>query len=256
MMRFSSCRLALLAVATTVGLAALPAAAPAFPVNGGTETTQLNMPAGGEGAASTDQIPANSTDGTITVTPANTDLAGSGFDKLVDVVVNTNPAFARVNRTAQRIIACAFISALINNGEETDQGYQFTETDPTFEALTLNLCLRIALTLSGYPTPSTRASTASAGCFMAEKAIAVKITKTHSGYVGQINSPSHKTSFSHSPATITCHRTSRGLQLKIKPRKKGQTLQQAVGPELKIALVNPTSQAIPLKIAFTVHTKH
>jgi hypothetical protein len=243
-------RVLALAVVTAAALLASPAWG--FGEHGGTETSNLTVPGPGNGATMTDQLPMAATEAKIQVQSTNTDLAGSGFDKLVDVVVDANPKFGNVNRTAQRIIACVFISALLNNGVETDQGYQFTETDPVFETFTLNLCLRIALALSGFHAADV-AAPASSGCSMAVHAISVKITKTRGGYTGKVNGRSHKTTLRRAPAVVSCRRTRKGLELTIRPRTRGKTLRQAVGPMLGMAYLNPTNHPLHVRTSFIVN---
>lgn len=153
---------------------------------------------------------------------------------------------------AQRIIACAFISALVNNGVETDQGYEFGETDPVFETLMLNVCLRIALALSGLHAADVAAA-GSSPCSITVHAITVTITKTRAGYTGKVNGRSHKTTLRHAPAVGSCRRTRRGLQPKIRPRARGQTLRQAVGPMLGMAYLNPTNHPLHVRTSFIVN---
>jgi hypothetical protein len=239
-----------MAVVTAAALLASPAWA--FGEHGGTETSNVTVPGPGNATTQTDQLPAAATQATIKVEdPTNTDLGASGFEKLVDVVVDANPKFGNVNRTAQRIITCAFISALIGNGIDGDQSYTFTESDPVFETFTLNMCLRIALALSHLHAADV-AAPASSSCFMAAHAIAVKITKTRAGYTGQVNGRSHKTSLRREPAVVSCRRTRRGLQLSIRPRARAKTLHQAVGATLGIAYVNPTNHPLRVRTSFTV----
>jgi hypothetical protein len=239
-----------LAVVTAAALLASPAWA--FGEHGGTETSNLTVPGPGNGETMTDQLPTAATEAKIEVQSTNTDLGGSGFDKLVDVVVDANPRFGNVNRTAQRIIACAFISALVNNGVESDQGYTFTEADPVFETLTLNVCLRIALALSGLHAADVAAA-GSSRCSMAVHAVAVRITKTRAGYAGNVNGRSHKTTLRHAPAVVSCRRTRRGFELTIRPRTRGKTLRQAVGPMLGMAYLNPTSHPLHVRTSFIVN---
>jgi hypothetical protein len=239
-----------LAVVTAAGLLASPAWA--FGANGGTETSNLTVPGPGNGETMTDQLPTGATVGKIEVQSTNTDLGGSGFDKLVDIVVQANPVFGHVNRTAQRIIACAFISALLNNGVATDEGYTFTETNPVLEILTLNVCLRVALALSGLHAADVAAA-ASSQCSMAVHAITVKITKTRGGYTGKVNGRSHKTTLRRAPAVVSCRRTRRGLELTIRPRTRGKTLRQAVGPMLGMAFLNPTNRPLHVRTSFIVN---
>jgi hypothetical protein len=242
----------MLALGVVTALVLLAPPASAFGPNGGTETSNLTVPGPGNATTATDQLPAAATEATIAVgEPTNIDLGASGFEKLVDVVVETNPKFANVNRTAQRIIACAFISALVNNGIAGDDSYTFTESDPVFETFTLNMCLRIALALSHLHAADV-ATPASSACYTASHAIAVKITKTRAGYTGQVNGRSRKTTLRHAPVIVTCHRTRRGLQLRIRPRVRGKTLRQAVGPTLGMAYVNPSNQPVRVRTSFTV----
>jgi hypothetical protein len=225
----------------------------AFGSNGGTETTVATVPGPGDAMVQTDQLPASATQATIQVGPVtNTNLGGAGFDQLVDIVVTANPRFAKVNRTAQRIIACAFISALFAGATTNAEGDEvFTETDPTYEVLALDMCLRIALSLSAKHAPNAGIS-AAATCRRADRAIAMKITATGSGYRGQVNGRTHRPS-RRAPVTIACQRTAAGLALTIRPSTRGRTLQQSVGPTLGIAFVNPSNKPVGVRVSFVVH---
>jgi hypothetical protein len=226
-----------------------PVAVAAFGSSGGTEVATNTIPGGGEGTVQTDQLPASATQASIQTAPMNPSEAG--FDGLVDTVVTNYPQFAKVNRTAQRIITCAIIAAVVGSATTNKYGdYEFTETDPTYEALALDMCLRIALNISA-PSAAGAAISASAGCHSGLQALAIRITKTSSGYSGRVKGRTHRPR-GRSPLAISCQRTATGLQLTVRPRAKGSTLVQAAGPTLGVAFVNPSTKSVGVRVTFTV----
>ena len=122
-----------------------PVAVAAFGSSGGTEVATDTIPGGGLGTVQTDQLPASATQATIDTAPSTTAVHEPTFNDLVDTVVTNYPQFAKVNRKAQRIITCAIIAALVGSAKTNKYGdYEFTETDPTYEALALDLYQRMA----------------------------------------------------------------------------------------------------------------
>jgi hypothetical protein len=225
-----------------------PVAVAAFGSSGGTEVATDTIPGGGSGTVQTDQLPASATQATIQTAPMNTEVKEPTFDDLVDTVVTNYPQFGKVNRTAQRIITCAIISALVGRATTNKYGdFVFTENQPTLEALTLYLCLRVALNIS----VTNAANAASATCHSGQQALAIRITRTSSGYSGKVNGKTHKPS-GRSPVAISCQRTATGLQLTVRPRTPGRTLVQVVGPTLGVAFVNPSNQSVGVRVTFTV----
>jgi hypothetical protein len=223
----------------------------AFGPHGGSESITETVPGPGDGAFQTDQLPASAMQATIKVSPPTNVNQEPTFDDLVDTVITNYPRFSKVNRTAQRIIACAFIAALAGSATSNSQGdFVFTANDPTVEALALDVCLRIAVGLSMKHAADAAIST-SAVCFHAERAIGIKITRTGSGYSGQANGLTHKPS-RRSPVAVTCRRAGTGLQLTIRARARGRTLRQAAGPTLGIAFVNPSNKPVGVRTTFTV----
>jgi hypothetical protein len=227
-----------------------PVAVAAFGSSGGTEVATDTIPGGGSGTVQTDQLPASATQATIETAPATTEAKEPTFDDLVDTVVTNYPQFGKVNRTAQRIVTCAIISALVGRATTNKYGdFVFTENQPTLEALTLYLCLRVALNISA--SAADAANSASAACHSGRQALAIRITRTSSGYSGQVNGRTHKPS-GRSPLAISCQRTATGLQLTVRPRARGRTLVQAAGPNLGVAFVNPSNQSVGVRVTFTV----
>ena len=222
----------------------------AFGSSGGTEVATDTIPGGGLGTVQTDQLPASATQATIDTAPSTTAVHEPTFNDLVDTVVTNYPQFAKVNRKAQRIITCAIIAAIVGSATTNKYGdYEFTENDPTIEALALDLCLRVALNISTNATGA--ATSAAAACHSGLQALAVRITRTSSGYSGRVKGRTHKPS-GRSPLAISCQRTATGLQLTVRPRTRGQTLVQAAGPTLGVAFVNPGTKSVGVRVTFTV----
>jgi hypothetical protein len=225
-----------------------PVAVAAFGADGGTETAVATVPGLGNAAVQTDQLPATATQATVEV--ARTAGDAKAFDGLVDVVISSFPKLAKANRTAKRIIACAFIASLKANPQYVFTQVSATEADPTLEALLLAACIQIALSLPVQHAPD--ASISASTCHRVDSAIAIKITATSSGYRGQVNARTHKPSHL-APVTVACQRTATGLALTIRPSAAGHTLVQAVGPNLGIAFVNRSSKPVSVGVSFVVH---
>jgi hypothetical protein len=234
-------RIALVVVAVTVGVATLLGVAQAFPQNGGTETTQLNMPANGQGAAMTDQLPASVTQGAITVQP----ISDAYFFGRLRAVLG-GPYHENFS---DRALHCILITEDVSKNPDYFPGYQIK--GKTLQVLFLYACLELALEVSVQNGAQARAQpAAAAGCLIEPTVAAIKISRSGSGYSATVTA-APQTPKARTTVRLSCQATSKGLAIKIKPRKRGQTLQSAIGPMLQIGFVNPTTAPLRLNIAFT-----
>jgi hypothetical protein len=233
-------RIALVVVAVTVGVMTLAAAAQAFPANGGTETIQQNMPANGIGASSTDQLPANSTQADVTVTP----LSDAEFFGHVRAVLG-GPYHENFS---DRALHCIFMTEDVSKDSNYFPGYQIK--GKTLQLLFLYACLELALEVS-INAAQDHAQPAAAGCFLTPTEAAIRTSRSGSGYSASV-SAAPQTPKARTTIRLSCQRTAKGLQIKIRPRKRGQKLRSAIGPMLQIGFANPTGHPVGLKISFTV----
>lgn len=232
-----------------------PIAVMACARTGCTETSTVTIPGPGDGTVGTDNLPAAATKATIKVSPPTNENVDPTFDELVATFVTDSPHLARLNKPAQRIITCiylaAFKSSVYTNDSPTDFHF-LSEPNASAFVITLQVCLQIALSLNHLHAVDV-ASPASAACFQAAKAIAVQFSHTRSGYVGRVSGATHKTS-RRSPVALSCKRTrNRGLQLTVRPRARGRTLRQVVGPTLSLAYFNPSNKPVAVRTTFKVN---
>jgi hypothetical protein len=219
--------------------AAVPGAAQAFPGDGGTETAQLNMPANGIGETETDQLPANATRADVTVTPLTDEQF---FSKLA--VVLKNSLFVDF---ADRVEACVATTEQVVKNPNFFPSYTIPK-DRTLQLLFLGACLQTALEVS--LREESQARDAKAGCFQTPLYMSVNYGRSGSAYTAQV-APTSKRPKRRSRFRVSCQRTSTGLRIKIRPRKRGQKLRSAVGPTLGLGVANPTSSPIKLRVSFT-----
>ncbi len=229
-----------------------PIAVAACASTGCTESTTLNVPAGGTGETVTDQIPASSTQGSINLQPAGPSDQ-QAFDDLVNSLLENNPGLipTRLNQRSKRILTCVFVSYLpftSNYPDATD----VVVRGHIYQALVLNACLQLALSFPPTPAAVDSASSASARCAQFDAATTIQITRSRSGYRGVISGKAHRPA-GRPPATITCRRSGRGLLLTIRPRVRGQKLRQVVGPMLGVAYANRTKKPVSVHTTFKVN---
>ncbi len=227
-----------------------PVAVTACAGEGCTETSNLTVPAGGQGETMTDQIPANATRGSINLQPEPSDDQ-KAFDGLVDTLLTDNTGLipAKLNQRSKRILTCVYLSYLPFTGDYPDTFRLLNGT--TYQALVLDACLQLALS---FPTPPAAADAARSGsgpCARFGAAVTLKVTRTRSGFSGVINRAG-RPSGRHS-ATISCRRSGRGLSISIRPRVRGQKLRKAIGSNLGVAFVNPTKSSVGVRTTFKVN---
>ena len=235
-------RTALVAAAVIAATAAVPTAAQGFGANGGTETSMDTIPAGGLGETHTDNLPAKVTQGTIDM---ENQEAATG-DTLIDVAF----ALAEVPTPGKRFVACAMMTYGKTPPREV---VKLTQGDPSLQLLFFAVCIRIAQLLPPPPAPQADlARTTGPACSEQRRAVAIKVTRSGRGYQGVVNGPTF-TPRTRSKVIVTCRRTrTGGLLITVKPRKRGQTLRQAVGPTLGIGFANRGKKPLTIRTTFTV----
>ena len=229
----------LMLAAITLAGSVVASTAQAFPSSGGTETAQVNTPADGTAAVSTDTLPANATQADVTVTP----LTDEQFFGKLRVALGT-PIFD----FAERVEACVGVTEAVIKNPNFFPTYTIPR-DRTLQLLFLSACLQTALEVS--LQPANQARDARAGCAVATQFMSLKISHSSAGYSGQV-SPTARRIKLKSRVRMTCQRTARGLRLKIRPLRRGQKLRSTVGRTLQLGVANPTKAPVRLKVAFTV----
>jgi hypothetical protein len=243
----------LVALAAVVG-AAMVALAPAPPAARGSgpkavaanfpSSVEVGVPGPGDATVTSPTLPATAKRATITVTP-DTSADARLFDLLTEELTSKPTRGARV-------IACVLIYASVA-ASAPDEDVAFGLTDPTLQDLFLHVCLRLALALPTQHKASSAPSSASkASCSRVDKAIGVRITRSGAGYRAQVEGRTHKPR-GRSSLVISCQHKGKGLQITIRPRLRGRTLQQAVGSTLGIGFTNPTtSRAVHVRTTFQI----
>ncbi len=233
-------RIALVVLAACVALAFVPEGTQAFPPNGGTENATLQMPADGLGVAQTDQLPDKVTQADVTVTP----LTDEQFFSRLSVALGNSVLFD----FSERVEACVVITENVVKNPNFFPAYTIPK-DKTLQVLFLAACLQTALEVSLKEQSQARA--AAAGCFQTRLVMSLQYTRTGSGYSAQVAPTSKRPKLRSSPVRVSCRRTATGLHIKIRPRRRGQTLRSTVGPMLMLGVANPTSGSIKLRVSFT-----
>lgn len=235
-------RTALVVGTVALAVAGLPSGAYAFGQDGGTETGNVTVPAGGTGGIQTDNLPPKVDQGTIDM---ENQEAATG-----DTLINVAFALAEIPTPGKRFVACAVMTYGKTPAKEV---VNLTQDDPSLQLLFFAICIRIAQVLP--PPPSVVADMARASgpsCSEQRTAVPIKILRSRSGYQGVVNGSTF-TPRTRSKVIVTCRRTRRGgLLLTVKPRKRGQTLRQAVGPTLGIGFANRGNKPAPIRVTFTV----
>jgi hypothetical protein len=176
------------------------------------------------------------------------EAAQRAFDKLTEDLVEQVPGLQDLSKRSQRIVTCFYASGyhgLLFSDKETD----FDIEGASAAAAYLSVCLRIALALS--PPPTAAADAASKGCFHARKAVAVKFTRTRTGFRAHVHGMTHTPS-GRGPLSISCQRNGNKLQFTLRPRTRGRRLRSVVGSTVGIGFVNPSRSPVRVHAAIAV----
>ncbi len=207
------------------------------------QIAKLDVPANGYGEVTSSEVPGTANQGTIRVDPTKGD---ERVFKELELVL------AGLPKKGSRVLLCVAL-ATTSSSINDDAALDYSVADESLVVLFVEACVQLALSL---PTPASTASTHAATstprrCFSVEKEIKIKVTHTKSGYTmhvkGRTHKPTHK-----APALISCKRKQKGVLLTLKPRKKGNTLRQAVGTNLGIGFVNRGNKGVGVKTTFAV----
>ena len=231
--------MAIVLAAIVVSLVVVATAFGNFP-----QSTEVTVPAGGEGTVTSSPLPATATAATITVTPsspADTQL----FDSLTETLSTATSPKARV-------LTCVFIYAALKL-IYLEAPPSYTESDPSLQLLFLQACLELAFKVSQPPQGGTRAaSDASAACPQRNLGVGMRVSGSAGHYVVHVAGSAHKAA-RRSALVVSCQRAGPGIQINLRPRARGRTLRQAVGPTLGIGFFNPsTGGSVHVNTTFSV----
>jgi hypothetical protein len=203
------------------------------------QSTDVSVPGPGNGGVLSSELPATTTVATMTVEAAQT-----AFDQLSEDLAEQVPGLSDLSKRSQRIVTCFYASGyqalLLSNGEE-----DFSLEAASATAAYLDVCLRLAFALS--PPPTAAAAAASMGCSHARRSVAVKFTRTSTGFLAHVHGMTYTPS-GRGPLSISCRHLGKGLQFTLRPRVRGRKLRSVVGSKVGIGFTNPSRSPV------TVHT--
>jgi hypothetical protein len=211
------------------------------------QTADVTVPGPGDATVVSSTLPATATQATIDAQPQATTDAKT-FGEITAVVVGHYPKLGKLSKRAQGILSCILMSAVISTWY--DSHALIVDNDPLLQLLYLHECLRIALQLT-MTHAQNAASSASAVCFQTGKAIGITVTRSSSGYRGVASGRTHKPS-GPSPLVVSCQRNGNGVRLTVRPRVRGRTLQQVVGPSLGIGFANAGTKPVGVRATLAV----
>ena len=229
-------------VALAPGYSAVARTGPRAHASSFPSSVNVTVPAGGEAQVTSPTLPPTAAQATITVTPEPGTTAAA-FSELAEEL-------ATLGSLKSRVVACVFLYQSIPFSEE---GMDFVESSQTLALMFLGACVQIAVNLSA-PTGTHKAvEAAAAGCRQTGRVVAAKVSKIGGRYRIQVKGMTAKPN-SKSPLVVTCTRVGTGLALAIRPRARGRTLSQVVGPTLSIGYSTPTGSQSPVGVhtAFTI----
>jgi hypothetical protein len=166
------------------------------------------------------------------------------FDQLTEDLVEQVPGLSDLSKRSQRIVTCFYVSGF-HGLVFSDNSEDFDIEGASAAAAYLDVCLRLAFALS--PPPTAAADAASKGCFYARKAVAVKFTRTRTGFRAHVHGMTH-TPTGRDPLSVSCRHIGKKLQFTLRARAHGRKLRRVVGSSVGIGFVNPTRSPV------TVHT--
>jgi hypothetical protein len=209
---------------------------PVAHASGFPSSINVTVPAGGEAQVTSPTLPASAQQATITVEPE----AGTTADALAGLT----EVLAPLGSLKARVLGCVYLYASIPISEAA---LDFVEYSPTLALLFLNACVQIAVQLSVPPGAQKAAAATGAACKQAGRGVAVKVSRVGGRYRIQVKGMTAKPK-SRSPLLVTCRRIGAGFQLAVRPRARGRTLSQVVGPTLTIGYASPPGSGSPVGV--------
>jgi hypothetical protein len=229
-------------VAALMVLAAVVPLASADGPMAGTEKIRVDMPANGESITTRAPMPSGSAVGRITVGATSED--SDFFDTLTAILLNGKPSFGA------KAVSCVLMYSALRQYHDASES--FTAEDSTLDDLFLDVCIKLSLCLSqpGEAARHAAGGPSTAKCGSAMKAVAVKISRSGSGYVATVSGTSYTPK--RSALRISCTHTAHGLKATERAANRKTKLAAATGPILGIGFASTSSSAGKLKIALGV----
>ena len=203
-------------------------------------TVVANVPPNGNAGVTSPTLPADATRGKIIVKPAKS--ADEELFEGLELILAEAPT-----RSA-RVLTCVFLAATAE-----DAPVDFGQEDEAILDLFLYACVRMAIELNS--ASSSEASAAASGmCQRQRKAADAEITRSGGTYRMQVEGTTRKPS-RRSRVIVTCREKGTGVQLRVRPRKRGRTLRKVVGKKLGIGLVSPADATRSVKVRTTFRAR-
>ena len=219
------------------------------------ESGDINMSPNSTGSQTVNDPPAKATAESSFIEPLNkSELAD--FDSVWDTVVKVYPKLTGVKSvTVRRVLTCAIFTS--RKADLLEGTYRKSPTEDEVAGRNaaagfLAMCLQVAV-LGQTPaakTPAARDAKASRTCSQALVSVALKITRTSSGY--RIH-PTGTTFKPKRPAGLvtSCKAKGSGLVINVRTRERRQNLTKIVGGHFNVGYSNPTSESVGLRNTFT-----
>jgi hypothetical protein len=215
------------------------------------ESGDINVSPNSTGSQTVNDPPAKATAASSFIEPLNaSELAD--FDSVWDTVVKVYPKLTDIKSvTVRRVLTCALFTSRKADIFHGTYGKTATEDEvagSNAAAGFLAMCLQVAVL--GQKTPAARDAKASGTCSQALVSVALKITRTSSGY--RIH-PTGTTFKPVRPAGLvtSCQAKGSGLVINVRTRKRQQNLTKIVGGHFSVGYSNPTSKSVGLRDTFT-----
>jgi hypothetical protein len=206
----------------------------------------LTVPAHGSGTAKSSKLPPTADRGFIDVSDTSDDA--KTFDRLTEVMTRAP------NRTSRILVCLRIIQAEAATPTETTKGENYWVADDDLLALFLHACIRLAIDLPIKAGPQARsfaATSTTRPCLVTQVEVAVRIKHVNGTFRMHVRGKPHPPA-TKDPAVSSCQVKGRHILISRRPRKKGKTLRQVVGPRLAIGFVNRGATPIHIRTAFRV----
>jgi hypothetical protein len=246
-----------------------PTAVAACAPSGCTESQNATVPGPGNAIGTTDQIPADATQGSIDVQPhcaapvardrahiACNQTDATDFDETTAAVVDSIPKIAKLSKKSQRILTCVFLSIFSGQSYSNEYGTTIDYSGSraaTWQAVFLQGCLQLALALNKLsPAAADRAHSATAGCSRFTASLVIQVKRVRGGFLATAHAVLTKPS-RPAPISVSCKRSGQGFRLSIRPRARHRTLKQVGMTMLGIDYVNPGKRSVRIRTTFRVN---
>jgi hypothetical protein len=207
------------------------------------ESADVAVPGPGDGTVQSSQLPATTSQATMTV-----ESAQKAFDQLTEDLAAQVPGLSDLTKRSQRIVTCFYVSGY-HGLDFSDNSEDFDIEGASAAAAYLNVCLRLAFALS--PPPTAAADAASKGCFQARKAVAVTFTRTRTGVRAHVHGRT-RTPSGRGPLSVSCRHVGKKLQFTLRARARGRKLRSVVGSTVGIGFVNPSRSPVTVRTTIAV----